>query len=65
MGMLGWVAVDAAQFLSFLAALLLGRMSGAPVDGDWQRHVAIVGAAVNAIIHHSAPGALLGLRASI
>ena len=48
--------VDLGAFSSFLAALLLGHMAGVPADASWQRHVSIVGAAVNALILMGPPG---------
>lgn len=48
--------MDLGAFSSFLAALLLGHMAGVPADASWQRHVSIVGAAVNALILMGSPG---------
>ena len=49
-------AVDSAQYLSFLAALLLGRMTGIAAYGDPQRRAAVVGAAARAAADAGSPG---------
>lgn len=58
-------AVDASQFLSFLAALLLGRMAGVSACADPQRAAALVRAAARAIADAGQPGVCCLLTAHV